>query len=104
MKKVRLELDSLQVESFDVEPLNAWSRGTVEGLQNAAGFEADAASNIHTRCYTHCATACEGSCTCPSEAKTHCDLDSCNGTCPVVTVPILTEPLPPYTNDEVQGW
>jgi hypothetical protein len=71
MRKVKLVLDDLQVESFAVEPETAGSRGTVEGHVEESG--------VHTNCFTHCATKCEGSCTCPSEAASHCAGDSCDG-------------------------
>lgn len=70
MRKVRLVLEELQVESFSVESEADGNRGTVKGREGEA--------TVHTNCYTHCATACEGSCTCPSEAPSHCAGDSCS--------------------------
>ena len=67
MKKMKLALEHLQVESFAVHPEMADARGTVEGLAEA--------SRVHSGCYTHCATDCEDTCTCPSNGPTHCWAD-----------------------------
>jgi hypothetical protein len=74
MRKVKLVLDDLEVETFAVESDSAETRGTVEGLAEAE------ASGVHTNCYSHCGTDCEGSCTCPSQARSHCAGDSCGCT------------------------
>lgn len=71
MQKMRLVLEELQVESFSVEPEAAENRGTVKGREFAE-------ATVHTDCYSHCATACEGTCTCYSQAQTHCAGDSCS--------------------------
>jgi hypothetical protein len=73
MKKVRLVLDDLQVESFAVNP-EIEGTGTVAGLAEAVG------SNVHSQCYTHCLSDCEGSCTCQTNAPSHCPGDSCGCT------------------------
>jgi len=80
MKKVRLVLDDLQVESFSVDPETARD-GTVGGLMEVG-------SGVHSQCYTHCLTACEVSCTCETNCPTHCAGDSCG--C--------------YTENEVECW
>ena len=72
MKKVRLVLDDLQVESFSVDPEIA-GEGTVAGLMEAG-------SGIHSQCYSHCLSDCEVSCTCETNAPTHCAGDSCGCT------------------------
>jgi hypothetical protein len=75
MEKVKLALEDLQVESFEVEPASMGG-GTVEGLQ----------SGVHSQCDTHCYTPCE-SCSCQSVCPTHCNGDatckSWNGSCPL---------------------
>ncbi|HEX6909117.1 MAG TPA: pinensin family lanthipeptide [Longimicrobium sp.] len=73
MKKVKLQLDDLQVESFEVEA-DARGAGTVRGLE----FEG---SGVHSECLTHCATdGCEA---CESVRATHCDREcpSWDGAC-----------------------
>lgn len=71
--KMKLQLDELQVESFVVAPDLA-GYGTVKGLQ----FVDEIASGLHSQCYTHCLSNCEATCTCPSNAATHCAGDSCS--------------------------
>jgi hypothetical protein len=74
MKKVKLLLEELQVESFQVEPDS-------QGIGTVRGMEVDAGSGVHSQCFTHCAgSGCE-----PVESvlATHCNLDcpSWNGGC-----------------------
>ena len=60
MKKMKLVLEDLQVESFAADPKNATNRGTVAGL-------VEEASGMHSECYTYCSncvTVCEGLDTC----------------------------------------
>jgi hypothetical protein len=72
MKKMKLLLDDLQVESFAVDP-------EVDGMGTVAGL---GGSGIPSQCYTHCQTNCEPqTCSCPN-APTQCDVDSCD-LCPV---------------------
>ena len=52
MKKLKLGLDDLRVESFTVGPEHAGRAGTVKGHE----------SGVHTECFTHCLTACEQTC------------------------------------------
>jgi hypothetical protein len=72
MKKVKLALADLKVESFEVEAAFLGA-GTVRGLE--------AEGTAHTGCLTHCPTGeCEA---CNSVVETHCN-DQCpswNGTC-----------------------
>jgi hypothetical protein len=63
MKKVKLLLEQLHVESFAVHPDSPGS-GTVLGLDWEEG------SGVHSECLTHCATdGCEA---CNSVVATHC--------------------------------
>ena len=64
MKKVKLLLEDLRVESFAVEP-ESLGRGTVAGLQIDG-------TGIHSQCATHCATDCED---CNSIRETYCVRD-----------------------------
>ena len=80
MKKVKLLLEDLHVESFPVES-ETLRAGTVRGL------ELGEASGVHSECLTHCATdGCEAS---ESIRATHCDRDcpSWDGSC---TVPVIS--------------
>lgn len=74
MNKVKLLLEDLQVESFEVNP-GSLGMGTVRGL------EVDG-SGVHTECYTHCAGS---DCAEPvkSVLQTHCNADcpSWDGDC-----------------------
>ncbi len=64
MKKVKLALENLRVNTFAVEPEPAASAGTVQALQ----------SGVRSECYTWCPTVCDPTpCTCPSWCPT-CDL------------------------------
>jgi hypothetical protein len=68
MKKVKLALNDLHVESFAVESQRAGA-GTVEGLEN------EESSRVHTDCYSHCPSPspCEP---CGSQLPTHCNGDT----------------------------
>jgi hypothetical protein len=80
MKKVKLLLEDLRVESFAVDP-DSREVGTVRGL------EFGEASGVHSECFTHCATdGCEA---CNSVVATHCDRDcpSWNSLCGPSTEP-----------------
>jgi hypothetical protein len=66
MKKLRLELDQLTVDSFDTA-VPAAKRGTVMGEEQCT-----------------CPSACNTNCTCPGCPTcdhTYCNQASCNGTC-----------------------
>jgi hypothetical protein len=63
MKKFRLELDDLRIDSFSTTPAQA-TKGTVFGEQ--------------CTCYTNC--TCPGCPTCAASCNGTCDA-SCNGTC-----------------------
>ncbi|HEU4452740.1 MAG TPA: hypothetical protein VFR81_06755 [Longimicrobium sp.] len=91
MKKIRLELDTLAVESFSTTPRDAESRGTVRGhrppftegyeCESIEFCETDACGTNVTDCGTCAATACGtcatncGTCYDPSCCPTYC------GTC-----------------------
>lgn len=81
MKKVKLLLDDLRVESFDVDP-HSPEAGTVWGLQ----------SGVHTECLSHCPTCVEEPC--ESRLLTHCDRD-----CPSWEGNCVTQPPPCHTYD-----
>jgi len=85
MRKVKLMLTDLRVESFEVESASPGA-GTVEGQE--------AVSTEHTACYTHCPTAGAG-CGCDSGVATFCNLEcpSWDGTCP-----------PPVYTDDPWDW
>ncbi|HWK89445.1 MAG TPA: hypothetical protein VNP72_05595 [Longimicrobium sp.] len=82
--KLRLDLDQLQVESFDTHPGEAQKRGTVHGHQQYC---------YYCCCYPCCCgggtamtgcgqNTCQASCngTCYASCNGTCDA-SCNGTC-----------------------
>ena len=72
MKKMKLLLEELRVESFAVEADSRGS-GTVRGL-------AIEETGVHSNCATHCATDCED---CNSVKATYCirDCASYDGGC-----------------------
>jgi len=79
MEKVKLRLEDLHVESFDVD--GSQRGGTVRGLEDVEG------SGIHSQCWTHCAVeGCEGI---QSASPTHCNGDtecfSWDGSCSFCT-------------------
>jgi hypothetical protein len=65
MKKVKLRLDDLHVESFEID--GSQRVGTVRGQEEME------ASGVHSQCWTHCAVeTCEGI---QSAQQTHCNTD-----------------------------
>jgi hypothetical protein len=65
MKKMKLVLENLQVESFAVDP-------SIDGMGTVAGH-----AESYSQCYTYCGAGCELSFTCPSAGETQCAGDSC---------------------------
>ncbi|HEX6909115.1 MAG TPA: hypothetical protein VF142_01920 [Longimicrobium sp.] len=72
MRKVKLLLQDLHVESFAVQP-HSLETGTVRGLELEG-------SAVHSECITHCLSACEQ---CVTWMPTHCETDcpSWDGSC-----------------------
>lgn len=70
MKKIRLELDSLAVESFDTSPVHT-ERGTVR----AHGTRSEPVDHLETQ-FTYC-----GTCFCLGTDNTACGQATC-ATCP----------------------
>jgi len=89
MKKFRLELDDLRIDSFSTTPAQA-PKGTVFGEQ--------------CTCYTNCTCpgcpTCDRSCngTCYASCNATCDA-SCNGTCDATCVDCGTYETCGYTCD-----
>ncbi|HVH12853.1 MAG TPA: hypothetical protein VM759_07370 [Longimicrobium sp.] len=94
MKKLRLDLDTLQVESFDPSPDQDGLRGTVNGAQILIGNTRGVSECIRcletadfscqnscmASCIGTCAASCYGTCVnCPSPSA---DLSGC---CPIQT-------------------
>lgn len=88
MKKLRLSVEDLQVESFAAGPVPA-NIGTVQGRALGAPIPPDPVEpgTVHSECYSHCNTACEGSCVTqcdtacvPSQCPTHCN-QTCDWQC-----------------------
>jgi hypothetical protein len=73
MKKLRLELDALEVQSFSVD--HAYRLGTVWGHDTLETNEECESivncSGVHSMCYSHCQTDCENK---PSQCESHCPL------------------------------
>ena len=93
MHKLKLELDQLSVESFDVTTREGTPRGTVEahgptpvGTCNSC-FETDCTCDPScascVSCYNTCNNTCGPSCygTCAT-CQTHCQQESCVYVCP----------------------
>ena len=78
MKKLRLKLDELQVESFETDAVRA-ARGTVEGNEEYTYVTCPTAPECRTPGYASCAmTRCQEDCS--SEPV-------CSGTCGGTGVP-----------------
>lgn len=91
MKKLRLDIDALQVESFDPSPDRAMLRGTVDGAQilvpNTRRLVDCVEPSLEVSCRLSCMASCIGTCDrscyrtcgCPSPSA---DLSEC---CPINT-------------------
>lgn len=77
MKKLKLGLDELQVETFAVDPEHVGRKGTVKGHDTLE----EEGTGLHTECYSHCLTACEGSC--ETQCDTRCVRSQCPTGCPL---------------------
>ena len=82
MSKITLNLDALQVESFDTAPEAAPGRGTVKGnmlpypqTDNISCYATDCGGGTCESCYGSCNDTCWA--TCPATC-----VQSCYGTCP----------------------
>lgn len=87
MSKLRLDLDALQVESFDTRPGASRPRGTVQGHGRDTDLAACGDATFPVSCWDDsCAgscASCDGSCvagTCAASCNGTCAV-SCNGTC-----------------------
>ena len=82
MRKLKLQIDELRVDSFDTDDRGAARRGTVAGQLLAYSLD-QSGCEIYSGCCTHscngtCAGAtCGSTCICPSAHYTECN---CNGT------------------------
>jgi hypothetical protein len=96
MQKLRLSLETLQVESFHPDGA-AGARGTVPGysatqyadescFQSCNGSCSDGGTcNTCASCYGTCANTCGASCGCPNTDYTACGCETWE-TCPNATV------------------
>ncbi len=83
MRKLKLTLETLSVESFDAQGVQPPARGTVEGLETYTchhdAYSCQALCSNATNCpYQECGTAlntCQGSCWDPMYAS------ECGGSC-----------------------
>jgi modification target Cys-rich repeat protein len=97
MKKLRLDVDALQVESFDPTATEAPPRGTVEGnliaedpyslAQSGCEIYSGCCPTLAGTCYNTCKASCNGTCMgqatcfytcratciCPSHHNTECN-------------------------------
>ena len=84
MGKLRLEMEHLQVESFEVQEAEAQGRGTVHGQLQETDPRVCESNGCRTLNYSNCASCdqtCVGTCigdyTCNALAS--CDLWACGG-------------------------
>ena len=77
MRKLKLDLDQLTVDSFDTNPSDGTRRGTVEGFSHLCG-----PTHIDPTCFVSC-ESCNDTCgTCdPSCASCVSCYNTCNNTC-----------------------
>jgi hypothetical protein len=88
MKKLRLDIDSLQVESFDLTADQDSLRGTVDGQQIIIGTrrvsECIRCLETNQSCFISCAgsclASCAGTCDCPQPSDVFTDCG-----CPIRT-------------------
>ena len=67
MKKLKLKLDSLKVETFETQPETEGLKGTIKGfdsLDNTNCFSC--APTMCETCYYTCRLSCEATCICPT--------------------------------------
>lgn len=106
MKKIQLELDSLQVESFETTPAGSGAQGTVYGLTLSGEPELCTDFTICLRecpvptagltcgtCNPTCGSTCGSTCgtTCGSTCQGTCDF-TCGNTCSETCGTALCEP------------
>ena len=81
MKKLRLDIDALQVESFDPTAAQDPLRGTVDGLQIEPAplsrrisecFVCQTNRSCFISCNATCLQTCDATCNCPSQNITEC--------------------------------
>lgn len=87
MKKLRLSLDDLHVDSFDTRINAAPLRGTVPAHENTRPDVCWTApeyclSNNHTECNNSCRGTCDNSCYQTCGLNFTCDASCVYGTCP----------------------
>lgn len=99
MKKLRMDLDELRVESFATEHDPAGAEGTVWGHQDAMRPKPGTAGCYATK--QSCHYSCHGGA---------CSFESCPGTCPMGGTCHETcgirciDPGPPQLADTLIGW
>ncbi len=86
MKKLKLDLNDLKVESFETNPHFVKRQGTVQGFKTETANTCDEAcqatldSCIVTNCGSTCGATCDA--TCPATCGDTCDNITCVG-CPI---------------------
>jgi hypothetical protein len=95
MRKLKLDLDHLTVDSFDINPSDGTRRGTVQGFSHVCGptridltcldtcGTCDPSCATCVSCYNTCDNTCGPSCygTCQT-CQTNCQQESCVYVCP----------------------
>ncbi|HEX5871680.1 MAG TPA: pinensin family lanthipeptide [Longimicrobium sp.] len=78
MRKLKLDLDHLAVESFETNAADGAQRGTVRG------FNPTCENSCLDTCYYTCGGSCAGTCTEPTciTCHTYCEQESAVNACP----------------------
>jgi hypothetical protein len=89
MRKLKLDLDQLTVDSFDTNPSDDTQRGTVQGFSHFCHTLLDTCDtcdpscascvSCYGTCYNTCGPSCYGTC---ATCQTNCEQESCVYHCP----------------------
>jgi hypothetical protein len=100
MRKLKLDLDQITVDSFDPNPSEGVRRGTVQGFgptpvftcpltcdtcyNTCASCDGTCENSCAGTCYYTCGGSCGGTCNEPTciTCQTNCEQDSCVYVCP----------------------
>jgi hypothetical protein len=94
MKTIKLDLDHLKVDSFEVMPEDAGGRGTVRGFAFDAIADPGTVSSPGGTCDPRESCGCPTQAwTCPDTCKWTCDDNTCVDTCVTGPCVCITRPV-----------